>query len=316
MLGDGRSRLDLLTISVPSHYSARCVPADGTIDSGFLRFAGQNILDVSRSFMVTGTCRLCLREGQSLLLSHFVPAGAYRLVRDDDAPNPNPVIVSTTVTIQSSQQARDHLLCADCEDRFNKRGEGWFFQNCWRSNQNFPISSALQASEPSSESSSGFRVYRGADISSIDVDRLAYFGFSLFWRAAVHDWKLAADPPPIRLRLGPYESSLRQYLVGGQAPTNCSLIIAISARPSDPINQAVAFPYLAMKTNTYSKYKAVILGVTYLMFVGKKLPASVRALNSVGSPDRFICLSERIDQLNTATAAATVQRSRAVGKLS
>ena len=73
--------------------------------------------------MPLGKCALCLEAGE-LRDSHFLPAGFYRILREG-APTANPVFVNKMSAIMSSAQARAHLLCAECERRFNDGGEDW-----------------------------------------------------------------------------------------------------------------------------------------------------------------------------------------------
>jgi hypothetical protein len=70
-----------------------------------------------------GDCGLCQAIGVELLDSHYVPRSLYKLIRDPRFPNPHPVLIGGGASRISSRQASDYFLCADCEDRFSKRGE-------------------------------------------------------------------------------------------------------------------------------------------------------------------------------------------------
>jgi len=108
--------------------------------------------------MPIGTCRLCQLQNVELRDSHFMSAGFYKIARDESRSNPNPVLVSEDVSMISSEQAKDYLLCAKCEDRFNKGGEDWVLKNCWHNENEFPLRSALVASLPSPLSSPDFTI--------------------------------------------------------------------------------------------------------------------------------------------------------------
>lgn len=69
-----------------------------------------------------GTCKLC-HQTKDLRDSDFIPAAMYKYIRATSLKNPNPVVVGPGRTIRTSEQVRDYLLCAECEDRFNKNGE-------------------------------------------------------------------------------------------------------------------------------------------------------------------------------------------------
>src|SRR5687768_6818881 len=121
--------------------------------------------------MPLGMCELCLRSGVELRDGHFIPAGFYRLARDEERINPNPVLMNEEVSLASAEQARDYFLCADCEQRFNRNGEDWILRNCWHNETEFPLRLALLVSSPSTLSSPGFTIYCGDSISGVDPDQ-------------------------------------------------------------------------------------------------------------------------------------------------
>ena len=172
--------------------------------------------------------------------------------------------------MHSSKQAKDYLLCPECEDRFNNGGETWFLRNCWHNPTGFPVFAALKATTPSPRSEPQFTMYEGANVPGVDVDQLAYFAASLFWRAGVQDWNLIGDPPPTRLRLGPYREPLRQYLLGGPFPKDAVLVIVVSSDMDPMHNKVPTFPWLFIHKGTFRQYRSVVLGFTFQLFVGKE----------------------------------------------
>jgi hypothetical protein len=72
--------------------------------------------------MKIGNCKLCLRKSVELRRSHFIPAAAYKSAfkSSDGAP---PVIMNSSVTMITSAQVADYVLCGDCEQRLNEGGE-------------------------------------------------------------------------------------------------------------------------------------------------------------------------------------------------
>ena len=138
--------------------------------------------------MPRGTCRLCRKE-RELKDSHLIPKAYYRLMRMRGAKNPNPVVVSPGVAYQTSRQVMDYLLCDECEGRFNKRGEDWVLWNAWRGENRVLILDALSAAQPAGAGPNGFRAFKGSEIAGLDVQKLIYYGTSVFWRAALHDWR-------------------------------------------------------------------------------------------------------------------------------
>ena len=86
---------------------------------------------------VIGLCRLCLAPDIDLQDSHFIPSAAYKAV--EELGGVTPLIVKGDITIQKNQQLKKHLLCADCEDRFNKNGEQWVLGYCNRAGKGFRL---------------------------------------------------------------------------------------------------------------------------------------------------------------------------------
>src|SRR6266849_165054 len=70
----------------------------------------------------SGQCKLCL-QNRELRKSHFMPAALWAGARDRSLKNPNPVVMTATVSKTSSNQLWTRLLCSACEDRFNRNGE-------------------------------------------------------------------------------------------------------------------------------------------------------------------------------------------------
>ena len=83
-------------------------------------------------------CKLCLQSVAPLRDSHFLSAGIYRILRDDNEKNPNPWVLSGKGAVQISRQMKAHLLCADCEQRFSKFGERWVLKHCFTKGWHFP----------------------------------------------------------------------------------------------------------------------------------------------------------------------------------
>src|SRR6266496_1098852 len=114
-----------------------------------------------------GICKLCRMES-GLLNSHLLAAGFYKLLRNPDADNQNPIQIDEKVTTFTSDQVRKHLLCADCEDRFNRNGERWVLKNCYRGEHGFALCAALRISEPV-VSREKLQVYAAGKIKGIEV---------------------------------------------------------------------------------------------------------------------------------------------------
>ena len=95
-----------------------------------------------------GQCKLCLKTGVELRDSHFLSAGIYRILRDDNEKNPNPWLLTKDAVVQTSSQLKAHLLCHDCEQRFSKNGGTWVLGRCRRNEGRFPLADVLAARTP------------------------------------------------------------------------------------------------------------------------------------------------------------------------
>ena len=101
--------------------------------------------------------------------------------------------------------------------------------------------------------------------------KLVYFASSVFWRAAVHRWRLD-DHELSRPTIGPkYEAELRSFLQGQQGfPKNAAIWVVVSA--SKITRSAMLFPYREQKTSEYWQYKFTIPGIAFRLFLGGRLP--------------------------------------------
>lgn len=139
--------------------------------------------------MKTGKCKLCLQEGIELRVSHGVPVGVYRILRDDNAKNPNPWLVSEQGAVQTSKQLTAPLLCYDCEQRLSTDGENWVLANCLKKDGRFRLASILSSRTADvSSPANPTRVYWATNIPEIDRSALAYFAASIFWRGSIYGW--------------------------------------------------------------------------------------------------------------------------------
>ena len=255
-------------------------------------------------------CALCL-ETRELCDSHFLPAGFYRILNESEI-NKNPILVNKTVAVHSSAQARAHLLCTECESRFNQGGENWVLKNCWRSPTNFPLHSALTRVNVLLDDK-GFRVYEGKKVPGVEIDKLAYFGVSIFWRASVHTWPLGNTPDP-QLSLGPYQDALRLYLLGKTGMPDGVVLLVFLRKDLDWVyNQVVTIPFLSNREPDYRRYKFAVPGLTFDMLFGMMIPKPLRRICSARSG--ILYMSESIDADTLEMTATMVNRAESKGKL-
>ena len=133
-----------------------------------------------------GSCALC-QQRRELRDSHLVPKALYRLARAYRQKRPDPVVLTPALHRQTSLQATQYLLCADCEKRFDKNGEDWVMRHCYRGRDRFRLRDLLQGSIPI-HADENDTIFNASTVSGIDVEKLVYFCVSIFWRASVRSW--------------------------------------------------------------------------------------------------------------------------------
>ena len=123
---------------------------------------------------VIGKCKLCLKQKQ-LLESHLMPNALY-------APGKMGIQYATrTQSGQNPDHMKAHLLCVECERRFNQLGESEVLR--WlapKARKQFPLHDRLRVALPCGEIPP-FSVYKGADV-GVDTEKFAYFTLSVAWR--------------------------------------------------------------------------------------------------------------------------------------
>src|SRR4051812_38102325 len=81
--------------------------------------------------------------------------------------------------------------------------------------------------------------------------RFAYFGLSIFWRAAVHNWTVGREKDQ-RLWLGPYQEKLRLYLLGETGiPDGIVQLVTLSTALDNMHNRVSAMPWLFERKPQY-----------------------------------------------------------------
>ena len=224
--------------------------------------------------MTNHTCQLCQRQ-RPLQDSHLLPASLYEIIRKHSGA---PVAIHDGVAVQTSQQIRAHLLCADCEQALNKGGESWVLRNCYRGNGVFPLARLLRdeftQGRPLSRD-----MYTLCPTTAVRVERLAYFGVSVFWRAAVHSWTWLHGGTPVRLSLGPYAERFRRFLLGEQPfPHGVCLFVLLNKDITDATSALYA-PQELERGDTYRHYQLLIPGLFFQVILGAKIPNELRTIS-------------------------------------
>lgn len=177
-------------------------------------------------------------------------------------------------------------------------------KNCWRSPTDFPLHSALIGATPFVDEQ-GFRSYEGKKIPGVEIDKLAYFGASIFWRAAVRSWMVGKEKDP-RLPLGPYQEALRLYLLGKTGiPDGVVQLVTLSAVLDELHNRVSAMPWLFERKPEYRSYKFMVTRFTFHMFFGMMIPKPIRRICSARHGFLYMSQDRDSDLLKTMGVMAT-----------
>jgi len=266
-------------------------------------------METKQELSAQAVCRLCKKLKQRRN-SHLLPAALYKLMRDPDDSNPNPVLVTKAAALQTSWQVTVQLLCSECEAQFNKNGERWVLRHCYRGKGRFLLRKILENATPIWPKKE-ILVFPGKSIPQIEVGQLVYFATSVFWRASVYPWKVRNET--IHIELGTrYEEEFRQYLIGAaDFPGNAVMWVSVSPS-SEPLG-AFALPY-GGREGVLHHYRLVIPGVLFDLFLGNKVAPFMRRLCTFRSPEGFIYLTDQVDLRVLKDIARTTGSSQLLAK--
>jgi len=200
--------------------------------------------------------------------SHFLPAAAYRIMRDEKLKNPNPYLLTKVSAAQTSWQMRAHLLCHECEQRFQANGESWVFKRCLQKDGSFPLQDILASRRPEMGSGQTTEVHYAVNIAEMNVAALAYFAASMFWRGSIHGWNLDGSVP---VKLGPFQEPIRRYLMGESAfPPDCALWIALPKGRG--AYEQLTYAPCGERQDGFHGFRFPMAGIAFSMLVSKHLP--------------------------------------------
>jgi len=238
--------------------------------------------------MKQGICKLCENE-KELCDSHLMPQGFYWRVLGEDERNP--ILITERGSRESSIQVRDYVLCRECEERFDQRGENYALKMVGN-RERFPLLENLESIKPSFEQKE-WRAYYQRDTPGIDRDALKYFALSVFWRASVHTWRSAErGGKPVHIELGAQNNeALRRYLLDeGPVPTTMTLFFVVC---TDQFSQGSFYlPTFSRKKDFTWSYGFAACGYFFDLVVGKGQGRERTSICFMHSPERVICVRD------------------------
>lgn len=235
--------------------------------------------------MNIGTCKLCLKEC-TIQDSHLIPAAAFARIRAAEKnPSRHPIVITRSTSVRTSDQPRAYLLCADCEDRFNRWGErpvlSLSANSLFGDTARFPLLERLQLSM-GKRTAIGFRY--SATRTGIDTDVLAYFALSLAWRAAVAEWRGKLGSSIAKVDLGTTEEPIRLFLLHNKPfPDHVAIIVHVC---SDRISHGILLPP-SLTVGLYGPSTEVhVLGINYFVFTGLDIDPTIRQMCCINGPGK------------------------------
>ena len=178
--------------------------------------------------MVIDICKLCL-ESKPLQESHFMPKALYPKQRQPIYATRH----SSGPLDSKEKQIKSHLLCFDCEQRFDKNGESevlhWTNPKGKQSRLAERLAVALARDYNPADRDQSIHRYSGDDI-GVDMDKFAYFAISIVWRGAVCNWTMPDGTVRPHDALGGFLEPMRSYLMGqSQLAQDTSVIVIVGS---------------------------------------------------------------------------------------
>ena len=203
-------------------------------------------------------CRLC-GERRELQDSHILPRWTYdRAARGPEGRQPALVFMDLKrgTSILTNKQLKEYLLCFDCEQLFCK-WEAYVAGLLVQDDGSFPWLEVASA---------GQSPRRIVDATSVDVETIARFAFSVVWRGSVCS--------ELRANLGPYEGAVAAYLRNlGSLPNEACLLVHLLAKP---VLQRSLVPPQVQNRRGYHIHWFVACGALFQVFVGRLVPPLLR----------------------------------------
>ena len=165
-----------------------------------------------------GKCKLCLREGVELLVSHFVSRKLYY------SGKKRLEFINLLESGTDPEELQSPLLCRECESRFDRNGEDEVLKHVAPKLvlKRMPLVEQMKVAWARDDDPSAPR--HDARDFDIDTEKFAYFALSIVWRRTIHEW----SPAIPRWDLGQFAEDMRRYLLGEiPFPTNMAVIVMV-----------------------------------------------------------------------------------------
>lgn len=209
-----------------------------------------------------------------------MPRAFYRAIRESQSKHPHLIAITRRRTGTTDKQVTDQLLCAACEDRFNRGGEKWM-ANWGARRGRFSLLERLGLAVRGKRLTEA-TMYSGST-TGVETEKLGYFALSMLWRGAVHEWRGLLGERLPKLDLGGMEETVRQYLLG-ERPFPRDAVVLIHVCTDRTSQQSMFGPCQAMDKRT--SFEMLALGIHFFIFLGTTINETLRKMCCVTSKDR------------------------------
>jgi hypothetical protein len=261
-------------------------------------------------------CKLCLKE-KPLQKSHLIPAAAYKGLAD--YPNTNPVLSSFDSNtqelrmVETSRQIQEYLMCWDCEQLLRQNGEDWILARVSRDGLVSPLFEVLSQRKPIVEGGPGneITIYATSGIPEFEKDKIIHFALGVFFKAAAYKWRMGKYRKGISL--GVYLDGVRRYLLGeSEFPNRCALWFSIIPPNHNTRTLCAPYQWAVRECHTFG---FIMLGLEFVLSVGKQIPAYLRNHCFVRSPGQPVFVTGITARLVAKKSAEIIDAGRVFGKL-
>jgi hypothetical protein len=225
--------------------------------------------------------------------SHLIPAAAFRGL-DDGAGAP--FMATHEAVLSSNKQLKTHLLCDGCELILSSGGEDYVVPLLGAFGRRFPLYDLLTKHAEEQKITQGLKAFYVRGDSPIQGKRIAHFAIGIFWKAAIHHWKIGADE--FYIELGGAKEPLRQFLIGAfdWVGKEFALHIYIS-KPEHLGMLRISPPALSGEGPGFKVFDFFVPGMLFALKVGSGVTEDDRYMSFAGSPNHPISVSDDLMRL-------------------
>jgi hypothetical protein len=181
-----------------------------------------------------------------------------------------PYIANAKGERPSQHQYKQYLLCSACEQRFNEKGEKYVLGLMNSRDQEFRLLDILKGSQVTAVGHL-WSQYSAEHTPTIDREKLAYFGISVFWRASVATWTDASGVSEVGIDLGEkYNEEVRRYLLGETKVPDLAFLVVYVCRDAASATKSFA-PANNGRTKVGKLTGFLVRGIEFSFGIGKSV---------------------------------------------